>query len=832
MRNQVLVAYVAAAALGTGVASAAELTDLGAVVVTASKREQTLADIPIAVSVTSAETVERAHIDDILDLHSVVPSLRTSQLQNSTQTNFLIRGFGNGANNPGIESSVGTFIDGVYRSRSASQIGDLVDVERIEVLRGPQSTLFGQNASAGVISVTTRKPSFTPTGSVEVGFGNYSAKQVRAGISAPITDRVAFSLSGNYNERDGYFRNLATGKGVNDRNRWDLRGQLLFNATDNLSFRLIADDGRIDELCCGVVNLQNGPTGAIINALGGKLIPASPSDRRGYFSYDPRNVVDNDGVSLQIDWKKGALTVSSITAKRNQKATDDYDSDFTSVDLLAKNLNSTHLDTFTQELRLAFDDGGAVTGLLGGYYFNEHVRYDDTLIWGSATRPYFDTLARGGISTLEAALGLPAGTFYGAGQGQVIDTRQGSDSYTLFGQLDWKLVDRLTLTAGVAYTQNKKDVAIAQTDTDVFASLDGSDALHPSLVNIGFAGAFTALTGGLPPTPANIGTHLAQAAQADAISVTACSATNPPPLCNSALGLYPLQILYPVTPLPNGHSNDSKTTYTARLAYQLSDRIKVYGGVSTGFKATSWNLSRDTLPFLPAAGFDRTAFGNVNPYYARYGTRYAGPEESTVYEIGLKGHWQHAAVNVAVFDEQIKGFQSNTFVGTAFELNNAGKESVKGAEVDVQYAPTPNWEFTVAGAYLDPKYDSYKGGVDGITDLTGTRPAAISSLTYVAAGTYQWTIANYSAYVRVDFDRESNVQVIENVPSNIAAREVSTVNASAGFATGGWDVRLWGHNLGNDNYLISAFPTPAQPGSYSGYPSQPRTFGVTVRKSF
>ena len=836
MKTPYWAVLVAAATLATGAASAAEVADLGEVVVTASKREQTLADIPLAVSVTSAATVEQAHIDDILDLHTVVPSLRTSQLQNSTQTNFIIRGFGNGANNPGIESSVGTFIDGVYRSRSASQIGDLVDVERIEVLRGPQSTLFGQNASVGVISVITKKPSFTPTGFAEVGFGNYNAKQVRAGYSGPITDRVAFSLSGNYNERDGYFKNLADGHSINDRDRWDVRGQLLFNATDNLSFRLIGDYSKIDELCCGVVNLQNGPTGAAVVAVGGNVYTGSPYDRRGYFNKDPYNKVDNNGVSLQIDWKNGSFTLSSITAKRNQKSIFDYDADFTSADLLTTNLNQTHLDTFTQELRLAFDDGGPVTGLLGGYYFNEHVHYSDTLAWGANMRAYADLITSGAVTGLENSLiaagqPIPPGTFFGAGQGQVIDTRQDNDSYTVFGQLDWKLIERLTLTAGAAYTKNNKDVTIAQTDTDAFSSLN--------LVDIGFGGAFFQLTG-LPPTPANIGTHLAQAAVADKISVTACSATSPPPACNTALAAYGYQFLSPVVPLPNGHSSDGKATYTARLAYQVSDRVKVYGGVSTGFKATSWNLSRDTKPFLPAAGYDLTAFGNVNPYYARYGTRNAGPEESTVYEIGLKGHWPQVAVNVAVFDEQIKGFQSNTFAGTGFLLINAGKQSVKGAEMDVQYAPTVHWDFTIAATYLDPKYDSFLAGpaVQNLpsdpqtTNLTGTKPAGISSLTYVAAGAYKWSVGQYAAYVRLDFDHESNVTVIENVPANVASRELNTVNASAGVSVSGWDVRVWGHNLGNDNYLISAFPGVAQFGSYSGYPSQPRTFGITVRKGF
>ena len=838
MMTSIRVALFTAATFCTIASIAQETVALEEIVVTASKREQTLSDIPSAVSVTTAATLEQAHITDILDLHTAVPSLRTSQLQTSTQTNFIIRGFGNGANNPGIESSVGVFIDGVYRSRSASQIGDLVDVDRIEVLRGPQSTLFGQNASVGVISVVTRKPSFTPTGLIEVGFGNFSAKQVRASYSGPISDRVAFSLSGNYNERDGYFKNLTDGKSLNDRNRWDLRGQLLFQATDNLSFRLIGDVSKIDEACCGVVNLQNGPTGALITRIGGQIYTGGLSDRRGYFNKDPYNKVDNNGVSLQIDWKHGDFTLTSITAKRNQKAKFDYDADFTSADILATNLNDSHIDTFTQELRLAFDNGGSVTGLLGGYYFNEHVRYSNTLAWGTSIRPYATGLifAQTGslnvLNGLEASLGLPPGTLLAGGQGQVIDTRQDNDSSTFFGQLDWKIVDRLTLTAGVAYTKNNKDVSVAQSNTDVFSSLN--------LVNIGFAGAFSALTGGRAPTPANLAAFPAQAGRADQISVTGCSATSPPPLCNSALGLYPFQFLSPVVPFTNGRSKDGKATYTARLAFKINDNIKVYGGVSTGFKATSWNLSRDTRPVQPTPG-DRSPLGGfANPYYGRYGTRFAGPEESTVYEIGFKGHWSQAALNIAIFDEEIKDFQSNTFLGTGFGLLNAGKQSAKGAELDLLYAPTEHWELSFAGTYLDPKYDSFVLGPavqklpsdPSTTDLTGTKPAGISSMTYVIGGTYKWSFRDFAAFVRADFDHESNVTVIENVPAGVASRKVDTVNLSAGVSKNGWDVSVWARNLGNDDYLISAFPSVAQFGSYSGYPSQPRTYGLIVRKRF
>ena len=160
MKSYSAVGLAVAATLLSAGAVAQESAELQEIIVTATKREQTLQDVPVAVSVTPVETINKASIKDITDLASIIPSLRVSTLQTSTQTNFIIRGFGNGANNPGIEPSVGVFIDGVYRSRSAGAIGDLVDVSRVEVLRGPQSTLFGQNASAGVISIITQKPSF------------------------------------------------------------------------------------------------------------------------------------------------------------------------------------------------------------------------------------------------------------------------------------------------------------------------------------------------------------------------------------------------------------------------------------------------------------------------------------------------------------------------------------------------------------------------------------------------------------------------------------------------------------------------------------------------
>jgi outer membrane receptor protein involved in Fe transport len=851
MKSFSIVGLAVAATLLTGNAVAQESGQLEEVVVTATKREQTLQDVPVAVTVTTADTIEKAAIRDIADLSSVVPSLRIGQLQTSTNTNFIIRGFGNGANNPGIEPSVGVFVDGVYRSRSAGSIGDLVDVQRVEVLRGPQSTLFGQNASAGVISVVTKKPEFEWGGMVEATVGNLSERVFKGKVTGPISDTLAFSVAGSMNTRDGYFQNLTNGKMVNDRDRWDVRAQLLWNASENTSVRLIADKSEIDELCCGVSNLLNGPTGGLVQspAFGnGRLYTGDRFDRKAFLNKDPRNLVDNDGVSLHIDWMSETMSLTSITALRHQKSDFDYDFDFTGADLGRTNRNIGDIESISQELRLAFDNGGAVRGMLGGYYITEDVKYDNIIQFGSNMRGYANGLTFAGsgnpnaLGQLEAALGLPAGTFFAANTGSSIFTQQDSDAYTLFGQAEFDLTERATLLAGIAYTNTSKNIDFKQTNNDVFAGLD--------LVQIGFAQAFQTITG-LPPTPANLGNPaLAGAvAAADGVSVRPCPSpqTTPPTPCNSALGLYALQFLHPVVPFTD-KSDDSKVTYTVRLTVDVTENINAYAGVSTGYKATSWNLSRDSKPLAPATPPRSPAGGFVNPYYPRFGTRKADPEEATVYELGIKGQWPRAAVYVTLFDQNIKGFQDNTFRGTGFVLSNAGEQTTQGVEIETQFKLADNWRVDLAATFLSPEYDSYVGAPSPCSgrnlDRSGTRPLNIHDRSISAGITYDWTVGDVEGFVRADYDYESNTLVSQHeqattvctttIPTNTfdTYRKVSSVNMSVGFSLDTWDVLVYGRNLTDDDYIIQTFPSVAQSFSVSGYPNQPRTYGLTIRKNF
>jgi outer membrane receptor protein involved in Fe transport len=841
------------------------VTILEEIVVTASKRQSTLQETPIAVSVVSATDLKDSQIQDIKDLQFLVPSLRVTQLQSSGNTNFLIRGFGNGANNAGIEPSVGVFVDGVYRSRSASALADLPNLERVEVLRGPQSTLFGKNASAGVISVITAKPSLVETtGSASLTYGDYNQVIVKADINGPLSDTVGFSLSGSYNERDGYYDNLAGGAALGELNRYGVRGQLLFAPSDKLEVRIIADYDDFDEACCGVANLRNGPTGAAIQALGGNLIPNSPFAYQGYYDFTPVNQFQTDGLSVQFDYDfNDSVTLTSITALRNLDRFDNVDVDFTSAALLdpsTANLTDTEIKTLTQEFRLS-GSTESTTWMLGAYFFDEEVDQRTGVLYGDQFRSYADILTGGVpgnsiLNSIEALYGHAPGTFQGAGQGLIDVSTMDDTAISIFAQIDIDLGDRATLTLGANYTEDEKDVTFNSVGTDVFSNTDLNNdptVFGVTLPTVFFGQAFTAATvpfappDGLPPTPENI-----------AFVESVAPGTSAAIQAGVAAGISDLQALQFLAPnvnfpnsVENGNTKDDATTWTVRLAFDVNDTVNAYLSAGTGFKASSWNLSRDSRPF-PSDQAAIEAAGLTVPNLV-YTTRYALPEDSTVYEIGLKARWDTVSLNVALFDQEIENFQENIFTGTGFNLQNAGKQSTTGVEIDIRWQPSEVFEGTLAATIMDPVYDSFVVAesvdddpssptyLEGIsTDLSGTQPPGIHELSITAAGRFSFNVGNAAGFVRAEYIYEDKVRVIANTPTSFTpdngvsvTREVNSVNASTGLAwENGLEVMLWGRNLTNDEYLLSAFPSVAQAGSFSGYPNQPRTYGVTIRKYF
>lgn len=775
--------------------------DVERIMVTASKRLTGLQETPVAITVVSGQTLEQAKILDINDLQTLVPTLRVTPLQRSTNTNFAIRGFGNGVNNTGIEPSVGVFIDGVYRSRAAAQIGDLPRVQQIEVLSGPQSTLFGKNASAGVISVRTLEPSYDLEGKVELGLGNYNQQSAKGYITNGITETLAFSLSGGFSTRDGYTDSISGLGKINDKDRWNVRGQALYEATDDVTVRFIADYSEIDEACCTISNAINGPTAGAIQFLDGQVTdPADPFGYTSAFNIDPENTVEDSGISMQVDVEFEAFAFTSITALRNNQSIWNYDVDFTSLDIL-RETGDIKIDTFTQEFRLISTGINKLDWMVGAFIFNEKVDSKDQLLFGNDIRNYFDVLltaggAAGLLGTTEQFYGDAPGSYFSADTVIATQYVQDNDAYSLFANFDYHITDDFIATVGIAYTNDEKDITVQQQNNTTLSAID----IDNDSTVFGVPLALTPLAPAIPTIKG-------------------------------------LQFLPPMLELPNSvedsSTSDSKTTWSVRLAYELNDNINLFATAATGFKASSWNLSRDTLPFTAdQEAIEAAGIAQVNQ---NYGGRYASPEESTVYELGMKAQFEKGTFNVTVFDQTIDGFQSAIFVGTGFILANAGKQSTQGIEFDSVYNPTENWSLTLAGTFLDPVYDSFKGasGVDGPVDLSGEKPAGIHEQSIIAGVTYNFEFDNgMYGYIRTDYLYESEVNLVENVPDSLT-REVSTFNASAGLSLeNGLHIQLWARNLNNDEYYMSAFPPPIQSGSFGAYPNQPSTYGASLSYEF
>ena len=814
-----------AGVMSSGLAYAA----IDEIVVTANKREQSLQDIPLTVSVTSGETIQQSSIVDLIDLQSAVPSLRVNQLQSSAQTNFTIRGFGNGANNPGIEPAVSVVIDGVSRSRSASSLSDLPTIERVEVLSGPQSTLFGKNASAGVISVTTMLPEQEFGGMIEATAGNYGTQIVKGTVTGGISDTLSYRLSGSTNQSDGTATNLGTSpgpeddSGVNNRDRNALRGQLLWEPSEDLSVRFIIDQDSIDEECCVAGALLKGPASGVSDGIaamqGFGTTDGDPWSRAIYMNHPASNVVDNDGVSIQIDYEMDFADLTSITSQRKTELDSNFDADFSAAKLINENLVQYEFETFTQEIRLASNGDSSTQWMIGAFYAEEDTTTNRTVRYGDDIKPYVNFLLQGagttllGISELVAAgalaqvigaqggdpsvvagmtpamvdaqlsaaqaAGAPVLTstqmeaqFFIPNSGSVGEGfEMNAKTLSLFANVDYQLTEDLTATVGFNYTEDEKTVVSDVTVVDFFSSL---------------------------PLPASL----------------------------ASVQFFPPFVNYPNAD-EDGIFNSDDLTHTLRLAYDFSEDTKVYMAHSTGFKPTSVNLS-------------------VNANNAQIG-RAADPEESENFELGVKHVFGNGYLNIAYFDQSIDGFQSNTFVGNGFALVNAGEQNHKGFEFDAMVALSEALVVNVSGIKVDAEYVSFMNGSCGdfeglecdegksTRDLSGTIPAGVHDWSINANAVYSFDLNDsISGFLRAEYIYETEVPLVDNVPVSLASRGTKNVNLSLGLNhdASGVEAMFWARNITDHETLISAFPTTAAPGSFSAYPNAPRTYGLTLRKSF
>ncbi|WP_333590913.1 TonB-dependent receptor [Brevundimonas sp.] len=861
LRCTVSAAVVGAVAFGFAGAAAAQdgPTTVDDIIVTAQKREQSLQDVPIVVTSLSQEVLQDAGVKDIKDLTILTPGMTVTSTTTEASTTARIRGVGTVGDNPGLESSVGVVVDGVYRSRNGVGFGDLGEMARIEVLKGPQGTLFGKNTSAGVINIITEAPSFTPSWNLEATAGNYDAWGLSGSVTGPITDEIAMRLYAARRERNGFY-DVDVGAGprtlTDDANQefYTLRGQLLFLPNDAASIRVIADYTRRTEYCCAAVQVRTGPTYPFIDGAAtgtGQRPPAPgngalPFSRQAFSNRDTGQEIIDRGISaeanIDVDWFGGS-TLTSVTSFRDWSTTNGMDLDFTSADIAYRNQDGefrSSLDSLTQEFRLA-GANDRLDWLVGVFANRENVTRRDSFYFGAAYAPVLsyqlsaslNAATAGAIPispsiipcftrTAQTTLGLQqclgtggaimgGGPSFAAGQSLRDNYAQASESVALFTNNTFHLTDAFDITVGLRYTYDSKRLDSLQT-------------------NVGTNGLTCAA--GLANQGAIVGA--VGATNAPAILGRLCLPWSNPFYANRAR---------------SEEVNDSEVSGTVKASYRLNDSIMVYASYARGYKSFGFNMDRVQSGVTPNASL------------------YFPSEIADSYEAGIKTTLFDRTVllNATYFDQTFSDFQLNTFLGTAFVVESIPELTARGVDADFMwFTPIEGLSFAGGVTYTDAKYGKFTAA-----DLFN--PANFNQLSLLPGNRSSFA-PEWSGTASINFDREiggglragfalsAKYMTEYNTGSDLLPFKMqdafTTVNGriSIGAADDRWTLDLWGQNLTDEDYVQVAFngflqgsafngPLNTAPGPYQGsyynpsldsqtyaaFLGQPRTYGFTLR---
>ncbi|MBP6620120.1 MAG: TonB-dependent receptor, partial [Leadbetterella sp.] len=449
---------------------------LSEVVVTSRRRIEKAQDVPIAISVITGKQAEQAGAFNVNRIKELVPSVQLYS-SNPRNTGINIRSLGSpfGLTNDGIDPGVGFYVDGVYYARPAATTLDFIDVERIEVLRGPQGSLFGKNTTSGAFNITSRKPSFTSGADFELSYGNYAYLQAKASITGPLSEKIAGRISFSGTQRDGIIDNVVTGKPTNTLNNQGFRGQLLYTPSENTNITLAADlttqhnDGYA-QVVAGVAPTQRAAYrqfNAIIKDLNYQLPSLNAFDRKIDHDTPWRSGQDLGGASLNIDTKIGEGTLTSTTAWRFWTWDPSNDRDFTGLQVLAKSQNPSRQTQVTQEVRYAGQLTSKISGVVGVFFIDQTSKTKGTEESGNAQWRFSQ-------STTNTALWKTPGLF--EGYGIKTNAKIHSTSAAAFGQLDWAITDRLHVLPGLRYNYDKK---AADYDRKTYGGLQTTD---PALI--------------------------------------------------------------------------------------------------------------------------------------------------------------------------------------------------------------------------------------------------------------------------------------------------------------------------------------------------------------
>ncbi|QOY62003.1 TonB-dependent receptor [Lysobacter sp. H21R4] len=820
-------------------------TTLSGITVTAQKREEALQDVPIVINVLDEQLLQDSGVHDIKDMQVLVPGLTVTSTQSAAQTTARIRGIGTVGDNAGLESSVGIVIDGVYRSRNSVGFGDLGEVERIEVLKGPQGTVFGKNTSAGVINVITRRPSYTQSAEGEITVGNYGLFGVSGAYNDALGENAAFRVFASKRKRDGvddvrFGAGPRTEDDDGNQNYHTFRGQLLLEPTDNLSINFVGDFSSREENCCITVTTDRGPTAAIINALtpGGEgVIPVVDLDRRlGYANRSTSQDLKDKGVAMNIDWVSpwaNGATISSITSMRDWKAINGLDFDYSAADILYRapdeDESLTQFETFSQELRMT-GSSDRVDWMVGLFYSDEDLTRNDSYRFGPAYEPYLSTLVGsqvlGGVAAQLAPLGLtvdqsnpalflsqvsgqPFGTNF-RGLGSLDEHRQNAKSTAIFTNNTFHATDQLDITVGLRYTHEKKKLHTLYDNPNGSAACGATLANPAARVAGALAGRINGF-GSLPPA-------LQQQLLAGLVPAVA-------PSIAGYMCLPWANIAHDGRDVTQSRT-EKEWSGTFKLAYKWSDDVMTYGSAARGYKAGGFNLDR-----VQSANGLSSGVQGITPVDD---TSFPG-EFVDSYELGLKTNWMEGNLlfNAALFYQKYSDFQLNSFLGTSFVVRSIPEVVSQGVEADVM------WQTAMRGLTMQGglTYAQTEYGNDLLPDpdlalLPSNTMSFAPRWSGNASVTYEWDMG---ADLLGRFNIGGKYMSKFNTGSDLDPQKMQDgfglVNARLGLGRQDkrWMVEVWGQNLTNETYKQVGIDAPIQPGSWNAFLGAPRMYGVTLR---
>ena len=741
------------------------------VVVTSRRRQESVQDIPIPISVIRGVSVEDQGAFNVNRLKELVPTVQF-YASNARNTTLNIRGLGStyGLTNDGIDPGVGYYVDGVYYARPAATALDFIDIDQVEVLRGPQGTLFGKNTTAGAFNITSRAPSFDPTASFELSYGNYGYIQAKTSISGPLSKKLAARVSFSGTQRNGLFYNTRTQTNINDINNIGVRTQFLYKPTEKINITFIADITDQKPVGYGwpvakVVTTQRAAYrqfNAIIADLNYKLPYQSAFERILDLDTPSRAGNQLGGLSLNADFKIGKGTLTSTTAWRYWKWDPLNDRDYTGLPSFTISSGTSAHDQFSQEFRYSGKINDKLSGVIGAFGLWQDLRTDPvhTEEAGSAQWRF--------AQSSTSALWKTPGLFDNFG----IKTTYGikSSSVALFAQADWSITDKLHILPGIRYNNDTKKANYSRV---TYGGLQTTDAALLALKN----GVYSNQTFDIDASEGNFSGQL---------TVQYKFSKNVNAFGTYSLSYKPIGVNVGGLPTASGRVLTELATVKPEAVSHLEFGLKTKPSANSVLNIVFHNTDikdYQTQVQTPEPGVNRGYLANAE----------------RVRVIGLE------------IDGNIKANNHILFTG-AFAYTDGKYVKFTNAPVPIEEVGGPQAFKDISGGQL-PGISKYAGSLG--TEITGK-----GSLLGLKGNFF----GGLDVYYRSTFSSSPSPSAFLDIEG------YALLNGRVGFrASNGLSIFIWGRNLGNKDYYEQLLVAPGSAGQIGGILGDPRTYGITLR---